>query len=145
MRPSLVPEREAPRPWLPMAVLAVVAIALFAVVRAVPTDTPTPEATAPASPVSDKVVLITSDPADMPRTRVHLQWHAEPGWTYDVHVADDSLRAVHAQQAVEGGELVIPDEATRGLPVGSTLMWRVQGTSPTGESKTSPTAVIHLL
>lgn len=98
----------------------------------------------PPPPPPTSVVLVTPDPDSQPRTEVRLSWQTVQGWTYDVHVADDDLRLVHAQRAVPGGALVLPPEKTRGLQPGSALTWRVQGTAPDGSTLSSPTGVIRL-
>jgi hypothetical protein len=139
-RPSLVPERAPPRSPLGLVALGLVALLLLAALSLSGSST-APQATPPPP---DRVVLSTPDPSAQPRELVHLSWETVPGWTYDVHVAGDDLRLLHAQQSVPGGTLALPSEKTRGLPAGSSLMWRVQATRPDGTTLSSPTSVIRL-
>ena len=140
--------RRSARFWAPLAVAALLVLAVGVTLRAPSTDPATDPAPAVLRDASTSA-LRSATPADraLPRERFELRWEVDPAWAsarFAVQVTTIDLRPIAEARDLAETRYQVPAEALAELATGTRLLWRVEATRSDGARQSSETFYVTL-
>lgn len=90
----------------------------------------------------DSIESLLEDGTALPRDAFDLEWQASGDHgAFRIHVLDADLGVLHEEASIQNTELRVPAAALADLDPGSTVLWWVETTGPSGLRLRSPTFV----
>jgi len=132
--------------WLAAAAAAVVVVVGVPLWRATVPGGPPDAETLRAPGDFLTVESLVAEDVVLSRTSCDLRWTAgaEPGLTYDLLVATESLDVLIREEGLEEAAYRVPAEVLDGVPPGGKLLWQVEAIGLSGSRVTSRTFVHRL-
>ncbi len=89
--------------------------------------------------VVQQIESLVAEDVPLPRDGLVLRWTAAPGSRSAIEVADEKLRVIARAEGLSSPAFTVPEAALAGLEPGQRVLWRVEVSTPGGETLRSRT------